>query len=142
MAKNKIGLQFDGLYEMIDRLEQAGASIKTATESALKSSKQIVTNKLIQDTNASNYPAKGKYSKGALKQAINTDYTVKWEGMCASIDIGYRLENGGLVSIFMLYGTPRYMKVQKLYNDLYSAKTKKEVKKAQEDAMNKVIERM
>lgn len=142
MAKNKIGLQFTGIDEMIEHLEAAEADIKRATEAALKASKQIVNEGLNRDTNNGNFPAGGKYATGALKQSIDKNFNVKWEGMTASVDVGYNFKKSGSTSIFLMYGTPKTPKVQSLYDDIYGNRTKRKIAKAQKEAMNTVIERM
>jgi hypothetical protein len=142
MARNKIGLQFSGLDEMIERLETAQANMKNATEAALKSSKQIVNQQLTKDTVNANFPAGGKYATGALKKSIDKDFNVKWEGMTASLKIGYDFKKSGMASIFLMYGTPKMPKVQKLYDDIYGNATKRKVANAQREAMQKVIDRV
>lgn len=142
MARNKIGLQFSGLEEMIERLEAAEADIKDATEAALKASKQVVNQQLTRDTTNANFPAGGKYATGALKKSIDKDFNVKWEGTTASLKIGYDFKKSGMASIFLMYGTPKMPKVQKLYDDIYGNRTKRQVAKVQEEAMQKVIDRM
>lgn len=142
MSKNKIGLQISGLEELIATLEENGANIKTATEAALKASKQVVNRHLTQDTTNANFPAHGKYATGALKESIDKDFNVKWEGTTASLNIGYDLKTSGMASIFLMYGTPKMPKVQKLYDDIYGNKTKREVAKVQREAMKKVIKRV
>ena len=142
MARNKIGLQFSGLDEMIERLEAAEASIKAATEAALKSSKQVVNEGLTRDTTNANFPARGKYATGALKKSIDKDFNVNWEGTTASLKIGYDFKKSGMASIFLMYGTPKMPKVQKLYDDIYGNRTKRKVAEAQEAAMQKIVDRM
>lgn len=142
MPKNKIGLQFTGLEEMIERLEAAEADIKSATEAALKASKQVVNEGLNRDTTNGNFPAGGKYATGALKQSIDKNFNVKWEGTTASLKIGYDFKISGMASIFLMYGTPKMPKVQKIYDDIYGSRTKRKIKKAQEEAMQRVIDRV
>lgn len=142
MARNKIGLQFSGLEEMIERLEAAEASIKSATEAALKASKQVVNQQLTCDTTNANFPARGKYATGALKKSIDKDFNVNWEGTTASLKIGYDFKKSGMASIFLMYGTPKMPKVQKLYDDIYGNRTKRKVAEAQEAAMQKIVDRM
>ena len=142
MARNKIGLQFNGVEEMIERLEAAEASIKTATEAALKASKQVVNEQLTRDTTNANFPARGKYATGALKKSIDKDFNVNWEGTTASLKIGYDFKKSGMASIFLMYGTPKMPKVQKLYDDIYGNRTKRKVAEAQEAAMQKIVDRM
>lgn len=142
MAKNKIGLQFEGIEEMIERLEAAEADIKQATEAALKASKQVVNEGLTRDTKNGSFPAGGKYATGALQRSIDKDFNVKWEGTSASIEIGYDFKKSGMAQIFIMYGTPKMPKVQKIYDDIYGTRTKRKIKEAQEEAMQKVIDRV
>ena len=142
MPKNKIGLQFKGFDELIGRLEAAEGDIKKATEAALKASKQVVNEGLNRDTTNANYPAGGKYATGALKRSIDKNFNVKWEGATASLKIGYDFKTSGMASIFLMYGTPKMSKVQKLYDDIYGTRTKRKIAQAQEEAMQKVIDRI
>jgi hypothetical protein len=142
MPKNKIGLQFSGLDEMIERLEAAEANIKSATEAALKASKSIVNQGLTKDTTNANFPAGGKYATGALKKSIDKDFNVKWEGTTAGIEIGYDFKKSGMAQIFLMYGTPKMAKVQKIYDDIYGTRTKRKIAEAQKAAMQKVIDRV
>lgn len=141
MGKNKIGLQID-MENMITRLEKAGADVKDATANVLRASKKVTTDALIRDTVKGNYPAKGAYSTGELAKSIDTDYNIQWKGYTAEVSVGYDFKKAGLVSVFMMYGTPRYMKVQKIYNDFYGSRIKKEIAEIQQEALNKILERM
>lgn len=141
MAKNKIGLQFDGLEDIIAKLEQAQGDVKGAVEETLIESKQYVTDALIRDTVPANLPAKGNYSTGDLAKSIDRDMSVKWQGLTAEINVGYDFKKSGLTSIMILYGTPRMKKSQKLYNDLYGSATKKKLAELQQDRLNSIVER-
>lgn len=136
-AKNKIGLKFDGLEEMIANLEKIQGDLKSTTEKALKASKERVNAELRQVTIPANYPAHGKYSTGKTAQSIDTDMSVSWEGTTASIKIGYDMQISGMTSIFLMYGTPRHkppMKaVRKMYNAIYGSKMKKEIAEIQRE---------
>lgn len=144
-TKNKIGLKFDGLEEMIANLEKVQGDLKTTTEKALKASKQRVNEELRKVTIPANYPAHGKYSTGKTVQSIDNDMSVTWEGTTASIKVGYDMQISGMTSIFLMYGTPRHkppMKaVRKMYNAIYGAKMKKEVAEIQREVFVKVIKR-
>ena len=142
MARNKIGLQFKGFEELLNKYETLGGDLNSATEAALKAGKQIVNVQLTRDTTNGNFPAGGKYATGALKRSIDKDFNVKWEGTTAVLKIGYDFKTSGTASIFLMYGTPKMPKVQKLYDDIYGTRTKKLVAQAQEEAMQKVIERV
>ena len=140
MAKNKIGLQI-GLEEVITSLEKAEADVKGSVGNILEASKQVVTTSLVRDTVKSNFPARGKYSRGTLAKSIDKNYNVEWQGYTAGINVGYDFKKSGIESIVLMYGTPRMRKAQKLYNDIYGSKTKKEIAAIQQEALNKILER-
>lgn len=144
-SKNKIGLKFEGLEEMIASLEKVQGDLKATTEKALKASKQRVNEELRKVTIPANYPAHGKYSTGKTAQSIDNDMSVTWEGTTASIKVGYDMQISGMTSIFLMYGTPRHkppMKaVRKMYNTIYGSKMKKEVAEIQREVFVKVIKR-
>ena len=140
-GKNKIGLQFSGFAEMIEKLDELQGDIKKTTEEALIKSKAHVSMNLLRAANKSNYPAHGKYSTGATRHSIDTSKNTDWEGSTLSIPVGFDFEKGGLTSIFLMYGTPRMAKVQSIYDAVYGSKTKSQIRKIQKktfaDAINK-----
>ena len=140
MARNRIGLEID-LESMITSLEKAGADVKSAVDEVEKASKKVVTDALVRDTVKANFPAKGKYSTGNLAKSIDKDYSVKWQGYTAEIKVGYDFSKSGMESIMLMYGTPRMKKAQKLYNDIYGTKVRKEIAEVQQEALNKILER-
>lgn len=134
MPKNKIGLQFDGLEEMISQLESVEGDIKATVDAALRASKQAVNPGIEQAI------ARHKFT-GHTEASLDKSMKVDWEGTMASIDIGFNIKGGGLPSIFLMYGTPRMKKDSKLYNSIYGAKTKRQVAKIQEEVFQKRIAR-
>lgn len=128
------------------RLQEAHRGIKPAVDKALKASKQYVTNKLEKDTVKPNFPAGGSYSVGKLKQSIDRDYTVFWQGTKAFIHVGYDFDKSGLTSILMIRGAPRKQpemkKARKLKEDIYGSATKKKVIQLQEETIFKILDRM
>lgn len=141
MGKNKIGLQID-MENMVSSLEAAEADVKDAIANVLKASKRVVTDTLVKDTVKANFPAKGKYSTGRLAKSIDTNYNVEWKGTVAEIKVGYDFKKDGLVSVFLMYGTPRHAKSQKIYNDFYGARIKKQLAQIQQEALKNILERM
>ena len=140
MPKNRIGLEID-LESMITSLEKAGADVKKSIDAVQKASKKAVTDALIKDTVKGNFPAKGKYSTGQLARSIDKDYNVKWQGYVAEVNVGYDFKKSGMESIMLMYGTPRMKKAQKLYNDIYGSRIRKEIAEIQQEALNKILER-
>lgn len=147
MARNKIGLQVKELDYYMAKLDELGngKAMKRGVEAALKASKQHV-NPLIETAMAkSNLPAGGKYSTGRTKDSIDKDMIVEWQGMTASIKIGFDFKKSGLVSILLMHGvngTPRIAPVAGLKNAIYGTKTQKEIAAIQEEELQKVILRI
>ena len=140
MARKKIGLQVNGFEEYMTKLDELGGSkaMKRGVESALKASKEYV-NPLIEAAMV-NLPASGKYSTGGTKESIDTDMTVEWDGMTASIKVGFDFKQSGLKSIFLMYGTPKMPPVNGLKAAISGNKTQKEIGKIQAEALTKVID--
>lgn len=142
MARNKIGLQVKGFEEYMARLDEVGGSkaMKRGVESALKASKQHV-NPLIEKAMGS-LPAGGRYSTGATKQSIDDDMTIDWQGMTASIKVGFDFKKSGMTSIFLMYGTPKMPPVSGLKAAIYGSKSQKEIAAIQAEELDKTIERI
>ena len=142
MARNKIGLQVKGFDEYMAKLDEIGGSqaMKRGVESALKASKEYV-NPLIEQS-MSKLPAGGRYSTGDTKRSIDKDMSVDWDGMTATIKVGFDFKKSGLTSIFLMYGTPKMSPVSGLKAAIYGAKSKKAIAKIQGEALDKVIDRI
>ena len=84
---------------------------------------------------------------GRTEEAIITNTPAKWKGSIAEINVGFDFNDGGLPSIFLMYGTtvhgqPHITPDRNLYNAVYGAAVKREIKAIQEKAFNQVIERV
>ena len=141
MARNRIGLQFEGWEETLAKLDELGGTqlMKQATATALIESKKHVNPKIEQAM--ARLPAGGRYSTGDTKKSIDRDMSVDWQGLTASIKLGFNFKESGMTSIFLMYGTPRMSPVKGLKNAIYGAKTKKEIAQIQSEAINKIIKR-
>ena len=142
MARNKIGIKVKGFEEYMAKLDEVGGSnaMKRGVEGALKASKQYVNPLIEQAMNS--LPAGGRYSTGATKKSIDKDMTVEWEGMTATIKVGFDFKKSGMTSIFLMYGTPKHKPVTGLYESIYGGKTQREIAKIQGEELNKVIKRI
>lgn len=145
MARNRIGLQFDGWEDTIAKLDKLGGTqaMKRGVESALKASKEYVNPQIESALNK--LPAGGKYSTGSTKSSIDKDMSIEWRAMTGEIKVGFDFQKSGMTSIFLMYGTkgtPRHAPtaaVKGLYDAIYGTKTKKQIKEIQEAEVNKVI---
>ena len=124
MAKNKIGLMFEGFDETIQRLKELEGDLKTTTEDALKASQAIIAEN-------AKVAIEKHVRSGKTKTSVITDGAVEWEGFTASIPVGFDIKNGGLPSVFLMYGTPRMAKDPDVYNAVYGKKTRERVQQTQ-----------
>lgn len=141
MAKNKISIDFPG-YELLKKqLDELGGSATTrAVESALKASQQVVAEKV--SAAMTPHTMTGRTSKSIVHNS-----SVEWTGDTASVGVGFDISDGGLASIFLMYGTklhgqPHIKPDRNLYNAVYGPQTRKEILQIQEQAFEKVLERL
>ena len=141
MAMNKITVDFNG-YDVIKKQLDAlgGDATKRAIESALKASQQVVAQQV-------STALKPHYNSGDTEKSIIMNSTVEWTGDAAQIAVGFDINGGGLPSIFLMYGTklhgqPHIEPDRNLYNAVYGSQTRKKIMEMQEQAFNKVLERL
>lgn len=142
----KFGVTFKGLEDYIAKLETLGKTdvVKRGVEAGLKSSKVYVTQKLRQGVATGNLPAKGKYAASPhVVDTLDNAMDVEWNGLTGEMKIGFDLKKpSGIVSIFLMYGTPRMKPARGLKSAVYGAATKRRVLELEEEAINKVIKRV
>ena len=138
----KISLEFAGFDSVMRKLNQLNADIQPIANEALTKTFDIITDKAKKAAVKPNYPAKGKYSTGDTAESLVTNPRIKWDKTVGSVQVGFDIKRGGLASIFMMYGTPRYMKVQELYDAFFSEQTKGEVLAAQKEIFYNALEKL
>lgn len=138
----KVAVEFAGFDEVLKKLNKLGADTKQITEDALQKSFDIVTKKAEAAIAKPNLPAGGKFSTGRTEESLTRTLEVTWTGTEASAPVGFNIKKGGLPSIFMMYGTPRYMKVQAVYDAFYSSATEGDVLNAQREVFFKAMEEL
>ena len=135
---NKFKLEFDGMDKMIKELEQLGGSLKDTTEAALKQTYGLVTSSVKSAVGASSY----NFNRtGRTKASIVGSPMVEWNGVVASVPVGFDISNGGLPSIFLMHGTPRITPDRNVYNSIFGTKIRNTVRKEQANVFQKRIER-
>lgn len=132
---NKMGIEFDGFDEVLARISKLNGDTKNITEDALKQTKRHIHKNL--------GTAMQKHNRTyETVKSLDNESNVEWVGNVASINVGFHLGNGGLPSIFLMYGTPRMPKDQNLYNAIYGSKTKKEIMQIQEEIFFNELRRL
>ena len=123
----KLDLDFSGFDQILDELNKMGEDAQAVTDDALREAFKIITRKAEDAIQKPNLPRQGKYSSGRSERSLVRDPKITWSGSVASVDVGFNIKKGGLPTIFMMYGTPRYMKVQALYDAFYGEQTEAEI---------------
>lgn len=141
MAKNKLSLDFPMYDHLKQQLEKAGGNaLKTAVDKALTESARYTDEELEK--------AIAPHRKsGRTEKSLEGESRPEWSGTNASIDVGFDISNGGLPSIFLMYGTkvhgqPHVEPDRKLYNALYGSRVTNQIKKIQEDAFRSITEQV
>ena len=138
MPKVEIDGNFDAVIKAIER---AGGDTRQVVEEVLKATFDVIT-PLAEDAIAKpNLPAGGKYSTGNTERSLLKTPKLKWENDTAYVDVGFSIKKGGLPSIFMISGSPRYMKNQALYNAFYGESTKEAVNKVQREILTNYLDK-
>ena len=150
MAKTKLSLSGDVFQEYADKLEKLGGNLRGAVERALEESAEYVNKNLKNDI-------KPHERTGNTEKSLKDDQKIKWEGMTASIPVGFNISDKGLASIFLMYGTPKHGPVgkrpgatghpgtkqdKKLYNDVYGSAAQKKIQEIQEKVFAEEIEKL
>lgn len=131
----KFKLEVDGLDKFVERLSKLEGNVKETAEKALSESKDYVTSNLksAMDKHNRTFNTVG---------ALDKDKKVEWAGDIGTIHVGFNIREGGLPSIFLMYGTPRTSKDSNLYNAVYGANTKAKVKEIQENTFYNEIRKL
>lgn len=138
----KMSIEFEGFDTVLHRLKKLEGDTKKITEDVLRKTHEIVTAKAEKAMGASFLPAGGQYSTGKTLPSLKRNASIEWNGTIGSVPVGFDIANGGLVSIFLMHGTPRMKPDRELYNAFYSNSTKKEVMAAQEEIFYDAIRRL
>lgn len=143
MARRKNGFDITALEKYAEQLEAAGgtAAVKRAVEGGMKSTKQQTNTRVTSAMAAGNLPAGGKYATGETMEHLNREMAVNWEGNMARLKLGFNLEGGGLVSIFLMYGTPHHAPAAGLREAL-KEEPRKISRKEMTAACKKILERL
>ena len=141
-TKNRLSLDFPMFDHLKEQLEKAGGNaLKTAVDKALRESVEYTDKELMN--------AMAPHRKtGTVEKSLDSkpDW-VMWSGTMASMEVGFNLYDGGLPSLFLMYGTkvhgqPHVEPDRKLYNALYGSKVKRQIQKIQENAFRSIAEQV
>ena len=136
----RIALEFTGFDSLMRKLKNLGTDAKGIAEEALERTHAHITPKLEQ--------AIAKHHlTGETAESLKRDAVVHWNKETAEVRVGFDIANGGLPSIFLMYGTkqtPRHAATRRdkaLFDAVYSKQTTKEVQELQQNAFLEGVRR-
>ena len=139
MGKNSLKLETKGFEELLEKLDGLEVNLIPVVEDALSQAAETITEDTIEAMSTGNLPAGGKFSTGDTKDSINTDTSVRWNGMQAEVWVGFdfsKLGAGG----YLITGTPRMKPNQKLKKIYKSKRYMKQIEQDMVDIFNDAIE--
>ena len=137
----KMSIIFDGFKTLAEQIDASGGDLKSATVEALEETQKHIQRNL--EKASAPYASKSKahpYITGEMYKSIIRDAQIDWHGAVAEVPVGFSYKvRGGYHSIFIMYGTPRITKNQKIYNAIKGTKTMKDIAELQESVMRKYL---
>lgn len=135
MPKNRLSLDFEGFTEVLNKLEKIGKDSNHTAETALIESKHYVHRNLESSMAVHN-------RTGQTERSLHYQDKVEWTGNIAEMGVGFDISEGGLPSIFLMYGTPKMSPDKKLYNAIFGNKTRKEISQIQEEIFRNYLRKV
>lgn len=150
-SKNKITLSFPGMKETLERFEKMNGAVGPAVTEALQDSYNYVTAHLSDQIEQ-------HHRTGRTAESLLRNENVQVEGTTYYIHVGFDVGNGGLASIFLMYGTPKHAIKRRtkngtkswnhpgmdadavLYDLVFGKTTKQEIEKIQKKTFEKRME--
>lgn len=135
----KLELNFPMLDKLTKQLQEIeGNALDRAVEKALEDSNAFVASQL-------DAAIKPHHRTGRTENSLLKDTEVKKNGTEYSANAGFKISDGGLASIFLMYGTkvhgqPHVSPDKKLYNAIFGAATKKKIQEIQAQAFFEMID--
>ena len=137
----KMSIVFDGFSDLAQAIDKAGGDLKEAVDEALAKTQDLVQENVRSASTV--YSGKGLkgYATGAMVRSIMASESPEWHGSIAEVGSGFTTNGGAtmagfLHSIFVMYGTPKMTKDQKLYNAIKGTRTRKQIAEIQQEVMN------
>lgn len=138
--KSKFAFNFEEMDDLAEKLDKAGGSIHDAADRALKATHKYMTPNLEAGI-------RRHRRTGDTAQSLDRRGGVVWENdLKAHVNIGFDLEDGGVPSIFLMFGTPKHgnhpgIKADsKLKSAAFGAKVKRDVAAIQRQEMEKALQ--
>ena len=137
--KSFISITLNGFDELLKNIEDAGGSIQKAVDNGVRKGAQI------QDTELKAQMRKSHVKSGLINRMPPP--AIEWVGDTCTARVGYKMGDynpkelsDGYKVAFLNYGTPRISPRE--FISAAKKKAKPQIKKAQEEVLNKVLARL
>lgn len=134
----RIKLEFDGLDEMVKRLEEQGKNLKSTANEALEETFKAVTPGIKAIIPSHRFT-------GATESSLITSPTVVWNGNVGEVKVGFDL-NKEISSQFLIYGAkasvtgvPYRKPDMKLWNAIFGTSITREIEKIQKEVFEREL---
>lgn len=140
--RNAFYLDWSQFAEFAEDLDALGADLQRIFDDIMEQSAKTLQDDTFEAMDAKNLPAKGKYSQGKTKQAIERNPRVKWSGTRGDVGFGFDKTKVNAGS-YLITGTPRMTPNYALEDIFVRKKYKKElVRDIMEYFMAEIEDRM
>ncbi len=136
----RMSIMFDGFKDLAYKIDEAGGDLHAAVDEALTETQFYIQHQVESASMAYAHNGLKGYATGKMFNSIINDGVIDWSGTVATVRVGFDLHQaGGFHSIFVMYGTPKMAKDQKVYNAIRGTKTQKDIAKIQQSIMEKYV---
>lgn len=136
----RMSIIFDGFKDLAYKIDEAGGDLHAAVDEALTETQFYIQNEVEKASIPYAHGGLKGYATGKMANSIVADGVIHWTGTVAEVRVGYDLHQaGGFHSIFVMYGTPKMTKDQKVYDAIRGTKTKKDIARLQQGIMEKYL---
>lgn len=128
-------LGFSGMNNLLTAfMDLSGSATVRAIGEALRETHKLVTPNIHAEM-------KKHYRTGTVEASIVDTAKVDVQGNIVSMPIGFDLDNGGIPSIWLMYGTPKQAPDEALRNVIFGRQTAYAVARTQRKAIKEAMER-
>ena len=135
MANKLIFMQTPNMKKLLTQFEELSSKgLQEAIKGALIESHKYITPLLLQQIEKHR-------QTGRTENSLDEIPRVTVEGNKISMPVGFHISQGGLPSIFLMYGTPKMPPDTALYNAVFGDETKREIAKIQREYVKRAMQK-
>lgn len=143
--KRTLDIDFSGIGELTEKLDNLGADLKKVLGDAMEKASAEVQQDTLKALADTHLPAKGKYHGKAreTEASVVRDVKVSWSGNTGEVNLGFDKTKQGAGG-WLITGTPKMQpdrELEKIYSGKTSRSYEKRIKKKMMAELNNEIEK-